>query len=446
MRSLGPLLFVPAALAGGCTCGSKSSTAPVQPPAASVETAPPASGNAPGAASAAPLDAGVFSAPIAGTRVGHVDVVAGLVASEGVVRALAIAGGKPVWAVDALRGVSWAPDAEIRLRPAGDGVALVWRGPRAGKSGRVLTILGPRGESRGEPIEVGASLCTTADGLAWMDARATGSARVLARRWSETVSREIVAVSPDRDPALVCGDHAVLVLGDGDDDVTATSFVPGEAAAQPPRVVSRDGDFGDDDERDHYAYAVEDDLGLVRVGASGAVALREMPRGGGPGAWRKLKQTIPPDDDVVAVDGDADATLLVFTHDADDACPGIGSTAEGVRALRVDRRTGAEAVLDLAPPDCDRSPGPFWIASSPGGPTVAWVERAAKAPAKTPAIAAVALRTMAGGAVNARRIDLQADAVSDSGCDDAGCSIAALLRPPGGDGMQPETIAVFAYP
>lgn len=445
MRRIAPLLFVPTALAGGCTCGNKGSS---PAPPASVETAPPASAARPAASGArsAPLDASVFSAPIAGARVGHADVVAGLVAADGVIRVMGMAGGKPAWAVDALRGVSWAPDAEVRLRPAGDGVALVWRGPRGGKSGRALVLLGPRGEARGEPLDVGAALCTTGDGIAWIDPRATGPARVLARRWSEPAAREVVAVSADRDPALVCGDHAIVVLGDGDDDVTATSFVPGDAATQPPRVASRDADFGEDEEREHDAYAVGDDLGLVRVGASGAVAIREVPRGGAPGPWRKLKLTIPPDDDVVAVDGDADATLVVYTHDADDACPGIGSTAESVRALRVDRRTGAESALDLAPADCDRSPGPFWIAPSPGGPTVAWVERAAKASAKTAAIAAVALRTLAGGAVKPRRIDLQADAVADSGCDYAGCSVAALLRPTDADGMQPESIAVFTYP
>jgi hypothetical protein len=32
------------------------------------------------------------------------------------------------------------------------------------------------------------------------------------------------------------------------------------------------------------------------------------------------------------------------------------------------------------------------------------------------------------------------------GCDDRGCAVAALVRPPGGDGMQPEAIMVLAYP
>src|SRR5277367_1476033 len=52
---------------------------------------------------------------------------------------------------------------------------------------------------------------------------------------------------------------------------------------------------------------------------------------------------------ILSLDGDAHSTLVVFTHDAADACPGIGSTAEAVRALRIDRKTGAESLLDLAP-------------------------------------------------------------------------------------------------
>ncbi|HEX3343750.1 MAG TPA: hypothetical protein VHS09_04215, partial [Polyangiaceae bacterium] len=286
----------------------------------------------------------------------------------------------------------------------------------------------------------------TADGLAWIDPRTSGPTHVVARRLGDAAGKEVLSVSPDRDPALVCGDHAVVVLGDGDDDLTATAFVPG--GAPKPRVVAiRDSDFGDDDEREHDAYTLGDDLGLVRVGASGAVALREVPRDGAPTPWRRLKQSIPPDDDVVAVDGDADATLVVYTHDADDACPGIGSTAESVLALRIDRKTGAESSLTLAPADCDRSPGPFWIAATaPGGATVAWVERGTKQAAKAAPIAGVALRTITPGGTKSRHVDLVADAVVDAGCDDTSCSIAALVRPAGEDGMQPEAVSVLPYP
>jgi hypothetical protein len=438
------LAFVPA-----CTCGARQPPAPNETPSAASHPPPPPRPPIDGAAgAAAPLDASVFSAPIAATRASHQDIVAGLVAANGVVRAMGVVDGKPVWAADVLTDVTWAPDAELHALPAGDGgVALVWRGPHAGKVGRTLVLVGSHGEVRGEPTAIGAALCATADGLAWIDPRTSGPTRVVARRWSDAAGHDAVAVASDRDPALVCGDHAVYVLGDGDDDLTAAVFVPGAPAAKPV-VAVRDADFGDDDEREHDAYTLGDDLGLVRLASSGVVALRELPREGAVTSWRRLRQTIPADDDVVAVDGDADATFIVFTHDADEACPGVGSTAESVRALRVDRRTGAEALLDLAPADCTHTPGPFWIAATaPAGPTVAWVERATQLPATAPPITGAVLRTLAaGGAMKPGRVDLQADAVVDAGCDDRGCSLAALLRAPGADGTQPAAIGVFAYP
>jgi hypothetical protein len=448
MRRLRPLAFVPLAFFAGCTCGAKNQ-APLPgeslsaTPGASATASTPAHPAGPGAK----LDPSVFSAPIAAARASHQDIVAGLVVADGVVRVMGIVDGKPAWATDALSGVTWAPDAELHAQATSDGgVALVWRGPRAGKVGRALVLIGPGGELRGDPTEVGAAFCATADGLAWIDPRTSGPTRVLARRLGDPAGREVLSVSPDRDPALVCGDHVVVVLGDGDDDLTATAFVPG-AAAKPRVVAIRDSDFGDDDEREHDAYTVGDDLGLVRVASSGAVSLRELPRDGAPTPWRRLKQTVPPDDDVVAVDGDAEATLIVFTHDADDACPGIGSTAESVWALLVDRKTGAESLLSLAPADCERSPGPFWVAATaPGGSTVAWVERTTKLPPKAAPIAGIALRTITASGTKGRRIELLADAVVDAGCDDRACSIAALARPAGGDGMQPEAISISSYP
>jgi hypothetical protein len=443
MRIPGLLFAVPLFAAGGCTCGSRSTP---EPPASSssgaASTTPPPSASA-GSAS---RDGAVFSAPIAAARVGHVDVVAGLVATEGVIRAMGMVDGKAAWVADVLRGVSWSPDVEVHMRPAGDGVALVWRGPRQGKTTRQLVLFGPHGEARGEPVEIASGFCATADGMAWIDPHTSGRTRVLTRGWTAATAHEVTTLSPERDPALVCAEHAIFVLGDGDDDLTVTSFAPGDAAAEAPRVAAREADFRSDEEREHDVYAVGDDLVFVRVGSSGALQLRDLPRAGAPGPWRKMKQTISPDDDVVAVDGDADSTLVVFTHDADEACPGIGSTAESVRALRVDRKTGAEAVLELAAPDCDHSRGPFWVGRSGGGPSVAWVERALKLPPTGPPVSGVAVRAITTGGVKPHRIDLQADAIADAGCDDHGCAVAALVRAPGDDDMRPEAIAVFPYP
>jgi hypothetical protein len=371
--------------------------------------------------------------------------VAGLVASAGVLRVMGLSGGQATWASDALREVAWAPDADLRLQAASAGLALVWRGPHAGKTGRTMAVLGPHGEPRGAPAEIGSAFCVTSAGVAWLDARSSGAARVLSRGWAETEARVAAQVPVDRDPALVCGDRDAIVLGDGDDDLIATPLTPGDAT-RAPIVAIRDADFGDDEEREHDAYSVGDDLGLVRIGSSGAIAMREVPRGGAPTPWRKLKHAIPADDDVVAVDGDAEITVIVFTQDSDDACPGVGATAESVHALRVVRKTGEEALVDVAPADCDKAPAPVWVAPASAGATVAWVERRTKSSPQAAPITGASFLVLLAGRPQAHHVDLAADAVVDSGCDDKGCSLAALLRPPGGDAMQPGSIAVYSYP
>jgi hypothetical protein len=268
---------------------------------------------------------------------------------------------------------------------------------------------------------------------------------VSARRWSDADVHEVLTLSPDREPSLVCGDHAVVVLGDGDDDLTVSTFVPGDAAATSPVVASRDADFTDD-EREHDAYSIGDDLGLVRVGASGTVAMREVPRGGAPGAWRRLKHGLSADDDIVTVDGDNTATFLVVTNETDGACAEPGLTSESVRAIRVDRKTGEESQVELDSASCDRSRGPFWFAPAPGGPVVVWVERRTSTPPKSAAISRLAFRTLRPDGVRVGGIEQPADAFVSGGCDERDCSAAALVREPGSDGMHPAVIRVFSYP
>jgi hypothetical protein len=436
-RLVGPMPFLLIALTDGCTCRAAPSSAPI-------DASPSMTGIASAVQGATPSEA-VFSAPIAAVRAGGVQVVAGLVAAESVVRVIGSRGGHASWTADVLGKVAWAPDAEIKLSAAGDGVALVARGLGA-KNDRSLVLLGPHGEQRGVPIDVGSAFCATTDGLAWVDPRPGGAVSVRARAWSEVEARDVVTIASERRPALVCGDHQVFVLGDGDDDLTVTAFVPGDPSAKHPIVAIRDADFHDDEEREHDTYTMGDDLGLLRVASSGSIAIREIHKAGDAAPWRRLKHSLSEDDDVVAVDGDATATLVVFTHETDDACPGVGSTAEGVHALRVDRVTGEESALDLARPDCDRSPGPFWIASAPGAPVVAWVERATKLSPNAAAIRGLATRTLRATGVSSASLDIQADALVDGGCDDSGCFVAALVRQPGSDGMRSAPIVAVAYP
>jgi hypothetical protein len=391
------------------------------------------------------LDLPQFSAPIGAAIAGDVDVVAGLVAAEGVVRVVALAAGRPAWTADALRGVAWAPDSELRLQGAAAGVAVFWHGLRDGKGSHTMVVLGPHGEGRGDPIEVGTSSCATADGVAWIAPHAHGPTRVLARRWAEPDVREMVKVPADRDPSLVCGDHQVFVLGDGDDDMTASAFTPGDAAAKLPALVLRTSEFSDD-EREHDPYSVGDDLTIVRVSVSGAVAMRDVRLGGVLTPWRKLRHAVSGDDETVCVDGDRSGTLIVTTHASEDACAGAGST-DGVRAVRVDEKTGEDTVVELSTADCDKAKGPFWVGSVTDGPVVAWVERPAQITPKGAApIEAVAYRVLRDGGTREGRITQAADAVADGGCRDRGCFVAVLERAPGGDGMHPAPIRVFAYP
>ncbi len=444
--ALSPIVLL--VVAGGCGRGSKQGPASKDagPEASSGEPMARDSGVVP-----APVlqSAAVFSEPIAAIRVNHELVVAGLVAADGVVRVMGLRDGQTAWSVDALKGVSWIPDADLKLQPAADGVALVWRGDLAGKGGATLVVLGPRGDPRGDAVSIGAAACTTADGVAWLDVRvgdAGNATRVRSRRWTDAAARDVVSIPSERAVTLSCGEHAIYVLGDGDDDLTATVFTAGEAPSQPPTVAIRDKDFGDDDEREHEAYTLGDDLGIVRVGDSGTVSLREISHGHA-SAWRRLKHALSDDDDVVAVDGDGAATLVVFTREANDPCSGTDASPESVRALRVDRETGEESSVLLAPARCDTEPGPFWIAPGAASPVVAWTERRTKPAPNAAPIDALAFRVMQRDhGVSTGRVDVPADAVVDAACDETGCFAAALLRPSDSVGDRPGPIRGLRYP
>lgn len=447
MRTLACLALLPAAAVAGCTCGNKQGTG--QPVPAASNSGAASSASATTAAAPPASAAAVFSAPIAGARSGGGDAVAGLVAASKLVRAAGFpeAGVEPAWTSDALTDVTWAPDSDLRAIPAGGGLALVWHGPRGGKSGRTLVRIDAHGGLVGGPQDVGAAYCVTDGGVAWIEPRSSGPSRVLARAWSEGDAHPVTSIPADRDPALVCADHDVVALGGGDDDLSATVLTPGETAARPTFTLVREADFGDDDEREHYPYTVGDDLGIVRVGSSGALSLRRVPKGGAPSAWKRLKHTIPADDDVVAVDGDASSVVIVTTRDADDACPGVASTAVAVHALRVDLSSWDEKAFELAPATCERYPGPFWITQGSAGTIVGWVDRRGGAAAGAAPIAGASFRVLSpDGTARSRSIEQPADALVDMGCDARGCAVAALVRPPGGDGMQPEAIRVLAYP
>jgi hypothetical protein len=437
-------LFLLVVGSGGCSRGSAKplASAGLEAAAASPSSAAPSASTPPIPPQISPAE---FSAPIAASRANHRTVVAGLIAAEGVIRVMGLATGEPAWKVDALHGVAWAADAELRLMPAADGVALLWRGIFGGKTTATLVVLGPHGEPRGDAIAVGAGSCTTADGVAWVDPRGVGPVHARTRRWGELAARDVVTLSPDRAPTLLCAEHDAFVLGEGDDDLAATAFSPADGVARPVVVAIRDRDFGDDEEREHEAFTVGDDLGIVRVGGTGTLSVREISRGRA-SSWRRLKHALSEDDDVVAVDGDGPSMIVVFAREAADPCPEGGPSAQTVRALTIDRKTGNEALVSLAPANCDSTSGPFWIGAAQGAPVVAWSRRRARpAPGAAP-IDGLAYRAFEDDRSREGRLDVEADALVDAGCDDTGCFVAALVRAPGSDGGRPEPILALTYP
>jgi hypothetical protein len=399
----------------------------------------------------------VFSAPIAAARSAHVSVVAGLVAAQQVIRVMGLSDGRATWTTDIIPGAKWSAGAELGIQRAADGVSVVWRDGLGAAGAGTLVFIGANGQVRGAPIVIGAAACTTADGLAWVEPRGVPPApahpvRVLVRSWAEPGPREVMTLSPDRSPTLVCGARSAFVLGDGDDDLTVDVFVPGNPSARRPTLVLRDSDFADE-EREHEAFTVGDELDIVRIGVTGAVATRTVAGDQEPTPWRKLKHVLSDDDDLVAVDGEPSRTLLVFTRDTDTACPTAESGGQRVRALDVPRGSrsgGADRLVDLAPPDCEGQRGPFWIPaglSAGRGPVVAWVERGASPGEKAaPPVSGLAYRVVGVDGVRVGRIPLAADAVVDGDCDETACFAAALLREPGSDGMSPGAMGVVTYP
>ncbi len=388
----------------------------------------------------------LYSSPIAAVRTKDAVVVAGFVADEGVVRVTSLRDGGVAWAVDAVRGATWAPDAELKLDAGAGNVAVLWRSGRADRHAASLVVIGADGAVRGAPHDVGVAECASDAGLVWIEPGSSGPFRVRGMGWSDAAARDLLSVPPERTPTLSCGDRAVFVLGDGDDDLTASTVALDAAGPVTPRVVLRASDF-QDDELEHEAFAVDPQLEVLRVGNSGGLSIRDLAPDGPLGPWRRLHHRLSADDDIVTVDGDATSTIAVYTREAEDACPSSGAPALRVRALRVDRPTSSEAVVDLVAPSCDETPAPIWIDERRGAPPiVGWAERRSREEPGTSPIAGFTYRVLDDGDAGApRHVAIEAQALVNAGCALGVCAVAAL-ESPSGDAMVAMPIAVVQYP
>jgi hypothetical protein len=457
-----PVALLAAASFGGCTCSKGGATA-------GVDAASSASAASSGAQPPAPSGESdsVFSAPIGAARVaGGSVVVAGLVVdSKTIVATSTSPSGAIEWTVDALRGVGWNSDAKLGVLPFGDGAAIVWSGPREGRTSTFVAFVGAKGDLQGDFIETGAAPCTTQDTLVWVDPSvppgfdggsptAHGSSRpsalpmrhVRARAWGSSATRDVTSLDGDPTPNLVCGDHSVYAIVDGDDERTVrVLFGPGAAPDGGPstRATIDDGELGDDEERDFQAYSVADDLGMVRAGSSGEIALREL-SGGKLGPWARLTHKLVTDDDIEIVDADKTEVAIVYTNDEGDSCGGASAEAKSVHVLRVDRKTHKDRpAVKVAPAECGKNVGPFWIGERPDSLAVGWAEQGKRGEA---AIRGFSFALLSQDPPTAQHADQPADALVDAGCDKLACYAVALVRPPGNDGMAPEPIKLLRYP
>ena len=138
------------------------------------------------------------------------------------------------------------------------------------------------------------------------------------------------------------------------------------------------------------------------------------------------------DDDVVAVDGDAAATLMVFTRESNDACSGAEATAESVRSLRIDRRPAKSPVSSLRPRVARALPAPSGSRDGTRRTDRRLGERRTKPLPRRPPIEGWRSAFMTGDGSSLAISTYQADALIDAACDDRGCFSAALVRPSGG--------------
>jgi hypothetical protein len=445
MKALGWAAIV-ISTASGCTCGAKSalSTAPTAD-APEASAAPSAPASAEGGGFDARSDRR-YSAPIAAalTADGSV-VVAGLVAATSVVSVTSFdRSGQTAWSRDVIPGAAWSSDVELHVLPVGHGAGIVWRGAVDGSVARHLALVGADGAAVGATTTVGSSVCATRDSLAWIERAASGPSRVRARGIGGGDARVLGEIDPEPAPTLACGDSVVFAIALGDDDLTVRPFVGGDAGAGAAVVMSRDTDFPSDDDSDNQTYTVGDRLGLVRVGESGALDLRDL-EGATLSPWRRLKHAFSSDDDVlVGVDGDAQRTLLAYTHDQSDTCSSTSAGGRSAHMLVVDRASPAEDRVLLAQADCSLELGPFWTVSTSAGFGVAWVERTARAGAPGAPIRGLAYRF--AGASETVHIAQPADALVEAGCDARACYAAALVRDEAMDGMTPEAVRVLRFP
>jgi hypothetical protein len=306
-------------------------------------------------------------------------------------------------------------DSELKVAASGEGAAITWRGLRGGKLVRQLVLVGRDLEPKGDAVEVNAASCATRDAV-W----SSDGSRATARAWGGAVTK--IDLPKDKDVSLLCGTHRAYAILDDDE---RTSILP-LASDKMPIAVLREKDFGEDEQRELAEYTIGEDVGVVRLAASGTVSFREI-AGGALGPLHTLKTQIPKDDDLVAVDASPRTLAIVYTQDASASCSGDNPVSTKVTVLRVDRQSLDESIVELSPGKCGHEVGPFFTGTLGDGVSLAWAERAGGAGrARAPVVGLAHATLPPTDKPPVESIAVPSQSLVDAMCDSTTCYAAAV--------------------
>lgn len=392
------------------------------------------------------VGASIYSLPIAAAHDPSVarSYVAGLRAAEKTITlTLVDERGTETFRTDVLTGVGWSSDAELRVYAAAHGAWVVFRGLVDGGRMQRAVFVNDDGKLAAAAPEVAPAHCAVGDVLSVVQGGA------LAMITPDGGARRMRLADPSADFSLMCDDGRVLLMSESEDGVFVESPEDGG--------IHRFAAFNAESEgRTTALYSHGENTGIVRIAGTQAT-LRELWDGGLSRA-RTRKLSVDEDDDIVVVDAVGTGPLLVITHESEGACDGGIALAPRVSAAVVLRTSppadagldagaegGVPALTELAPPVCGRERGPFWSGAAGADVVVAWGERVRQTGKSVAPVAGVGFaRIRADGTVADRGvIDVSADGVVDASCDAKDCYAAALVRPPGVDDRNPESVRVF---
>ncbi|HEY1957059.1 MAG TPA: hypothetical protein VGH28_15675 [Polyangiaceae bacterium] len=415
-------VFVSAS-AGLLRCGScKSSAATDAAPSAAASAAPAI----PGAPLSLPINADHDSD-------GNV-YVAGFVAARGaVVVARYESSGRLDWNADAFGSLGWSSDAHVDVVGATGGAVVVWRGIQNGKRTRTAVWVSRDGKV-GAPFAVGAGACAAASTL--VSIGGNGSA-IKAHPLPEGTEKKVVTLPEGRDATLVCGTtKRAFVIDEGEDDIGVRAIEDG--VARPRALLVGPDDLGDDEIREHEDFTMGDVLGQMLLTEAGHLVLREYAES--PTARRPLDAVVAPDEDLMAVDGNATHVVAIVSREASARCDGdIGTD---VLAVDVPLPSGHERTLEVARGACGHDLGPYWVAPTESAAYVAWAVRGPRSGDHAP------LEALAWAKLDApsQEVKLSAETVVFAGCAKEKCTFVALERPEGTDGMVPGAAKLITIP